>query len=71
MLTCSLESMVKLPAVGFMQATYWVLWISFRVNLARSYQWLWSMCCLIKVWGCTVKYLSTCHKSITGKNKSA
>ena len=29
--------MVKLPAVGFMQAMYWQLWMSFRISLLRSY----------------------------------
>lgn len=35
--TCSRESMVKEPAVGFMQATYWQLRMSFRVSLFLSY----------------------------------
>lgn len=35
--TCSRESMVKDPAVGFMQATYWQLRMSFRVSLFLSY----------------------------------
>lgn len=35
--TCSLGLMLKLPAVGFIQATYWVLCISFKVNLFLSY----------------------------------
>lgn len=35
--TWSLGSMVKLPEVGFIQATYWQLWISFKVSLLRSY----------------------------------
>ena len=34
---CSLGLMVKLPAVGFMQATYCTLWISFRISFVRSY----------------------------------
>ena len=33
----SLGLMVKLPAVGFMQAMYWQLWMSFKINLLRSY----------------------------------
>jgi len=35
--TCNLGLMVKLPAVGFIQATYWQLWMSFGVNLFLSY----------------------------------
>ena len=35
--TCSRGLMVKLPAVGFMQDTYWTLCISFRSSLLRSY----------------------------------
>lgn len=35
--TCSRESMVKEPAVGFMHATYWQLRMSFRVSLFLSY----------------------------------
>lgn len=35
--TCSLGLIVKLPAVGFMQATYCVLWISFKLSFCRSY----------------------------------
>ena len=29
--------MVKEPEVGFMQATYWQLWMSFRVSFCLSY----------------------------------
>lgn len=29
--------MVKEPEVGFMQATYWQLWTSFRVSFCLSY----------------------------------
>jgi len=35
--TCSRGLMVKLPAVGFMQDTYWTLCISFKSSLLRSY----------------------------------
>ncbi len=35
--TCSLGLILKLPAVGFMQATYCVLCISFRVSFCLSY----------------------------------
>ena len=35
--TCSLGLILKLPAVGFIQATYWVLCISFRVSFCLSY----------------------------------
>lgn len=35
--TCSLGSTVKLPAMGFMQATYWQLRISLSITLCRSY----------------------------------
>lgn len=35
--TCSRGLMVKLPAVGFMQDTYWALCISFKRSLLRSY----------------------------------
>jgi len=34
---CKRGFMVKLPAVGFMQDTYCVLKISFKVSFARSY----------------------------------
>lgn len=37
---CSLVLIVKLPAVGFIQATYWTLLISLSVIFCRSYQWV-------------------------------
>ena len=37
LLTCNLGLIVKLPAVGFIQATYWQLWMSLGANLFRSY----------------------------------
>jgi len=35
---CRRVLMVKLPAVGFIQDTYCVWWMSFRVSLVLSYQ---------------------------------
>ena len=37
---CSRELMVKLPAVGFMEAMYCTFWTSLRVCFWRSYQWV-------------------------------
>ena len=50
---------VNAPAVGFMHATYCVLWITFGVSFWRSNQWPQPRCCRICEMGMAVSYASS------------